>query len=149
MKTLESIERNVKIPHIDNNKKTPKEKAIELIDGFLNELDDIVEIKNKQISLNYFLMKLVDLEIGKRNSITKKTMKTRDLYQELENWEAVSYRMREEGIEYCFKNYSTWSEIKDEEFHKLRNEFLSSTKNIRVYINNKLIETKELIDENT
>lgn len=31
-----------------NNKQTPIEKAIDLIDGFLTQLDDIAESKNKQ-----------------------------------------------------------------------------------------------------
>ena len=34
--------------------------------------------------------------------------------EELENWQAVDYRMRNEGIDYCFEHYSRFEEIKDE-----------------------------------
>ena len=44
--------------------------------------------------------------------------------EELENWERVQYRMDEEGFVYCFEGYSRWEEIKDEEFHHLRKQFL-------------------------
>ena len=48
--------------------------------------------------------------------------------EELENWQMVQYRMDNEGIDYCFEHYSSFEEIKDEEFHKLRLEFLESMK---------------------
>lgn len=56
----------------------------------------------------------------------------------LEDWEAVKYRMNEEGIDYCFENYSNWDEIKDEEFHRLRLEFLQYMKEIREYVDKKI-----------
>ena len=40
--------------------------------------------------------------------------------EELEDWQMVQYRMGNEGIDYCFEHYSSFEEIKDEEFHKLR-----------------------------
>jgi hypothetical protein len=40
--------------------------------------------------------------------------------EEFENWQMVQYRMDNEGIDYCFEHYSSFEEIKDEEFHKLR-----------------------------
>lgn len=58
----------------------------------------------------------------------------------LGNWEAVKYRMREEGIGYCFENYSSWSEITDEEFHRLRLGFLQYAKELREYVNEKIAE---------
>jgi hypothetical protein len=54
--------------------------------------------------------------------------------------------MKEEGIEYCFKHYSTFEEIKDEEFHKLRLELLNSMEKIRNYVNNKIESYDEEID---
>jgi hypothetical protein len=66
--------------------------------------------------------------------------------EELENWESVKYRMKEEGIEYCFKHYSTFKEIKDEEFHKLRLELLNSMEKIRNYVNDKIESYDEEID---
>jgi hypothetical protein len=65
-------------------------------------------------------------------------------HDELENWQSVQYRMDEEGFDYCFENYSSWDEIKDEEFHRLRLEFLKSMKELREYINNKVEEGENL-----
>lgn len=59
-------------------------------------------------------------------------------YEELENFEIVKNRMVQEGFDYCFKHYSDFSEIKDEEFHKLRIDYLESSKNLEEYINNKI-----------
>jgi hypothetical protein len=67
--------------------------------------------------------------------------------EELENWQSVDYRMRNEGIDYCFEHYSRFEEIKDEEFHKLRLEFLSSMFKIREYVKN-TIESYEEEDTN-
>jgi hypothetical protein len=58
--------------------------------------------------------------------------------EELEDWQMVHYRMDNEGIDYCFEHYSSFEEIKDEEFHKLRLEFLSGMKKIREYVKNKI-----------
>jgi hypothetical protein len=66
--------------------------------------------------------------------------------EELENWESVKYRMKEEGIEYCFKHYSTFEEIEDEEFHKLRLELLNTMEKIHDYVSNKIESYDEEID---
>jgi hypothetical protein len=58
----------------------------------------------------------------------------------LEDWESVKYRMRNEGIGYCFESYSNWDEIKDEEFHRLRLGFLQYMKEIREYVDKKIEE---------
>ena len=63
--------------------------------------------------------------------------------EELENWEAVRYRMDNEGMEYCFEHYSSFKEIEDEEFHKLRLEFLDSMKKIREYVKDKIESYEE------
>jgi len=63
--------------------------------------------------------------------------------EELENWKAVQYRMDNEGIDYCFEHYSSFEEIKDEEFHKLRLEFLESMKKIRNYVEDKIESYEE------
>jgi hypothetical protein len=59
---------------------------------------------------------------------------------ELENWQRVQYRMDDEGIDYCFESYSSWDEIKDEEFHRLRLGFLQYMKEIREYVDKKVDE---------
>jgi hypothetical protein len=66
--------------------------------------------------------------------------------EELEDWQMVQYRMGNEGIDYCFEHYSSFEEIKDEEFHKLRLEFLESMKKIREYVNNKIESYEEEYD---
>jgi hypothetical protein len=63
--------------------------------------------------------------------------------EELDNWKAVDYRMRQEGIDYCFEHYSSFKEIEDEEFHKLRMEFLDSMKKIREYVKDKIESYEE------
>jgi len=67
--------------------------------------------------------------------------------EELEDWQMVQYRMDNEGIDYCFEHYSSFEEIKDEEFHKLRLEFLESMKKIREYVNNKIESYEEEYDD--
>ena len=61
-------------------------------------------------------------------------MENNELYQELEDWQMVRYRMDNEGIDYCFKHYSSFEEIKDEKFHELRNKFLTSLDEIQNYV---------------
>ena len=63
--------------------------------------------------------------------------------EELENWQMVQYRMDNEGIDYCFEHYSSFEEIKDEEFHKLRLEFLENMKKIRKYVEDKIDSYEE------
>jgi len=46
-------------------------------------------------------------------------------YDELEKWQKVQYRMREEGIEYCFRHYSSFEEIEDKKFHEFRGILLN------------------------
>ncbi len=67
--------------------------------------------------------------------------------EELEDWQMVQYRMSNEGIDYCFEHYSSFEEIKDEEFHKLRLEFLESMKKIREYVNDKIESYEEEYDD--
>ena len=62
---------------------------------------------------------------------------------DLEDWERVQYRMDEEGIDYCFVSYSRWEEIKDQEFHRLRKQFLNSIKELKNYIDKKVEEGRE------
>lgn len=61
---------------------------------------------------------------------------------EKENWECVWYRMREEGIDYCFDGYSHWKEIKDKEFHRLRQNFLNAMSQLEGYVETKVDEAR-------
>ena len=71
------------------------------------------------------------------------------LEEDLDNFNDVKYRMNNEGIDYCFENYSSFKEIEDEEFHKLRLEFLDSMKKIREYVDNKIETLSEQVDDTT
>lgn len=55
--------------------------------------------------------------------------------------------MDDEGIEYCFKHYSSFEEIEDQKFHKLREEFLDSSAKLRSYVENKLEELSSQIED--
>jgi hypothetical protein len=74
-------------------------------------------------------------------------MESNELYQELEDWQMVRYRMDNEGIDYCFKHYSSFEEIKDEKFHELRNKFLTSLDEIQNYVDSKINELNDKINE--
>jgi hypothetical protein len=63
--------------------------------------------------------------------------------EELKDWQMVQYRMDNEGIEYCFKSYSSFEEIKDDKFHKLRLKLLEDMKKIRQYVANKIESYEE------
>jgi hypothetical protein len=73
-------------------------------------------------------------------------MENNELYQELEDWQMVRYRMDNEGIDYCFKHYSSFEEIKDEKFHELRNKFLTSLDEIQNYVDSKVNELNDKIN---
>ena len=55
--------------------------------------------------------------------------------KEKENWESLKYRIEEEGIHYCFNDYSDFKEIKDKNFHELRKAYLKSAKELEAYVN--------------
>jgi hypothetical protein len=57
--------------------------------------------------------------------------------EEKEEWEYVYYKMLDEGFHYCFKHYSSFKDIKDEEFHRLRINYLQSANELEEYIRNK------------
>lgn len=67
------------------------------------------------------------------------------LEQELENWQSLRYRMENEGIDYCFEHYSRWEEIQDEEFHKLRVQFLETLTKLRELTDKKINELNDKI----
>ena len=64
-------------------------------------------------------------------------MTPEEIEEEKENFAACGYRMRNEGFHYCFEGYSNWEEIKDEEFHKLRLNYLKSAEKLEDYVNKK------------
>jgi len=69
-------------------------------------------------------------------------------YDDLENFQMVQYRMNQEGFHYCFKHYSTFNEIEDEKFHRLRNQYLESAERLEDYVKMKIEEIQDIIDMN-
>jgi hypothetical protein len=68
------------------------------------------------------------------------------LHDELENLKMVQYRMVADGFHYCFKHYSSFTEIEDEKFHELRKQYLESAKQLKDYIDLKVEEIQDNID---
>lgn len=58
-------------------------------------------------------------------------MKTKTEENQFDN---VHYAIDNEGFDYCFDGYSSWEEIEDEEFHRLRKEYLTAVNNLKNYI---------------
>lgn len=58
----------------------------------------------------------------------------------LEDFYYVRCKMDDEGFHYCFKHYSTFPEINDDEFHKLRKNYLESAKKLEDYVNEKAMD---------
>lgn len=74
-------------------------------------------------------------------------MNREELEDQLEHWLNVNYRMDNEGFEYCFKHYSSFSEIKDEEFHNLRLSMLSQMENMRKLVKDKIGDIENTLVE--
>jgi len=68
-------------------------------------------------------------------------------YDELEKWQKVQYRMQEEGIEYCFRHYSSFEEIEDSYFHMERTLMLQHMKNLEDHVNDMIDELETQISE--
>ena len=70
-----------------------------------------------------------------------------DLHEQLDNWKAVRYRMKAEGIEYCFRHYSSFQEIEDSYFHTERTLLLHHMKNLEDHVNDMIEELESNIEE--
>jgi hypothetical protein len=69
------------------------------------------------------------------------------LDDKLVNWKALKYRIREEGIDYCFESYSDWLEIVDDDFHNLRKDYLEISRKLKLLIDGKITEIENKITE--
>ena len=58
----------------------------------------------------------------------------------LKDFADLRSRMNQEGFHYCFKHYSNFNEIEDQEFHKLRKAYLSAAEKLEKYIVDKAEE---------
>jgi hypothetical protein len=57
---------------------------------------------------------------------------------DIEDWERVRYRIDDEGMEYCFTQYSNWEEINDEKFHELRLRLINLMEEMREYVDKQI-----------
>jgi hypothetical protein len=69
------------------------------------------------------------------------------LYEQLENFEMVRYRMDAEGLHYCFKHYSSFKRVEDEKFHSLRESYIKISEELEEYVKSKIIEIQDEIQE--
>ena len=70
-----------------------------------------------------------------------------ELEEQLENWHNVDYRMNNEGFEYCFKHYSSFSEIEDEGFHNLRASLLTQMEGMRKLVHDRIEDVHNKLNE--
>ena len=57
----------------------------------------------------------------------------------IEDAEYVLQRINQEGFHYCFTHYSNFSEIEDNEFHRLRLASLAASRVLETYIKDQSI----------
>jgi hypothetical protein len=69
------------------------------------------------------------------------------LYQQLENFQMVRYRMDAEGFHYCFKHYSSFEEVEDEKFHSLRESYIKIADELEEYVESKINQIQDEIQE--
>jgi hypothetical protein len=69
------------------------------------------------------------------------------LEEELEKYQNVVYRIKNEGLDYTFKHYSTFEEIEDEEFHKLRNYLIQHIDLMDYYLKKRINGLEKKIEE--
>ena len=65
----------------------------------------------------------------------------------LESLRDVAYRIESEGVGYTFKNYSTFDEIEDKEFHKLRKYLIQHIDLMDFYLKKKINGLEENIEK--
>ena len=68
------------------------------------------------------------------------------LEEELEKYQNVIYRIKNEGVEYTFKRYSTFEEIEDKEFHKLRKYLIQHIDLMDFYLKKRINGLEEKIE---
>ena len=69
------------------------------------------------------------------------------LEEVLEKYQNVIYRIESEGVDYTFKKYSSFEEIEDEEFHKLRKYLIQHIDLMDFYLKRTINDLEEKIEE--
>ena len=70
-----------------------------------------------------------------------------ELLEQLEEFEVLYSKMKQEGTDYFFRHYSDFEEINDSEFHRLRNQYNDASLAIEEYISDKIQELARQIEE--
>lgn len=52
----------------------------------------------------------------------------------LKELELVCDKIDDDGLDYCFRRYSDWNEIKDPEFQRLKAEYIKAAEALEKYI---------------
>jgi thymidylate kinase len=73
-------------------------------------------------------------------------MKLDKLYNQLEEFQDVRYRMGAEGFHYCFESYSSFEEVEDDKFHELREKYIEIAKELEKYVISKINSIQDEID---
>ena len=74
-------------------------------------------------------------------------MTEEQLIDELDQWKMVRYRMDDEGMEYCFRHYSSFSDIENDEFHRLRLNLIHLMDQMEQFVENKITEVENKLEE--
>ena len=74
-------------------------------------------------------------------------MTEEQLRDELDKWASVRYRIDAEGMEYCFSHYSSFDDIEDDEFHKLRLNLIQLMDQMEQFVENKITEIENKLEE--
>ena len=69
------------------------------------------------------------------------------LYEQLENFQYVRAKMRDEGFDYCFRHYSSFEEVEDEKFHSLRESYIKISEELEEYVKSKINQIQDEIQE--
>jgi hypothetical protein len=69
------------------------------------------------------------------------------LYEQLDNFQYVQVKMRDEGFDYCFRHYSSFEEVEDEKFHSLRESYIKIAEELEEYVENKINQIQDEIHE--
>ena len=69
------------------------------------------------------------------------------LYEQLDNFQYVRVKMRDEGFDYCFRHYSSFEEVEDEKFHSLRESYIKIAEELEEYVESKINQIQDEIQE--
>ncbi len=70
-----------------------------------------------------------------------------NIEKELENFESLKYRIREEGLHYTLMHYSNWIEIDDKEFQELKRSYCNMANKVEFYVEEKIIRLNKIISQ--